>query len=511
VSERGGDGGGVLPAIPVGVAAGGGAGPGPSVAQAATTEAAAGDRIAQLTQLATEHEQHGRLDAAESLLRTVLAEAPEHHPALHLFAIVAFKKERMEEAVQLMERTIALAPMQSLYHRNICEVYRVLGRYDEALGAGRRAAALTPDDVHCYHNLGVLHYHRLELDEAIACGERAAMLDPNFPGAHFGIAEASLLRGDFARGWQAYEWRMKLASAPPLLPRTDKPQWDGTPITDGTLLLVADQGYGDVIQFSRYVSWAAERCPDIALACSVELHPFVRQLPGIRMVFDHWERAPGFAAYCPLSGLPRLAGTRLETIPAAIPYAQADPAKVAYWRERLSGLAPPHHYRIGIIWAGRPTHHNDRNRSTALSTFGPLADLPGVALISLQKGPAQAQIGSYWGRAPLFNLGPELRDFGDTLAVLECLDRLVTVDTSVGHLAGAMGKEAWIMLPYAPDWRWLLDRSDSPWYPTLRLFRQGPDRSWQPVMARIADEIGTAVRARGGASGQAADPKVQSF
>ena len=440
-------------------------------------------------QLATEHEQAGRLDEAESILRHVIAEAGDHPPALHLMGIVAFKKDRIDESVRLMERSIALAPMEALYYRNICEVYRVLGRLDEALVAGNRAASLAPSDVHCHHNLGVLHYHRLELDEAIASGERAIALDPNFAGAHFGIAEASLLRGDFARGWEEYEWRMKLANAPPLLPPTERPQWDGSPMRDGTLLLIADQGYGDVIQFARYIPWAAARCAQLAIACSAELHPVIEQQAGAAPLFDHWERAPEFTRYCPLSGLPRLAGTDLDTIPGGVPYVRADPARSALWAERLDALLPRGYRRIGIAWAGRPTHHNDRNRSTALATFAPLTEIPGIAFVSLQKGPAQAQIGGYWGRAPLVNLGPEIRDFGDTMAVVDCLERVITVDTSVAHLAGAMGKEAWVMLPYAPDWRWLLDRADSPWYPAHRLFRQGPDRSWDAVIDGIAREL----------------------
>ena len=472
-------------------------GPAPEVAASAAAPATGAQRIAQLMQLATEHEQAGRLDQAENILRLVIGEAADHHPALHLLGIVAFKRGQAAEAARLMEQSIALAPMQALYHRNICEIYRVEGRFDEALGAGRRAAALAPDDVHCFHNLGVLHYHRRELDEAIAAGEQAIALNPDFAGAHFGIAEASLLRGDFARGWEEYEWRTKLANAPPLLPPTDRTQWDGTPLPDQhTLLLIADQGYGDVIQFARYIPWAAARCPRLAVACSSELHPFIRQQPGVGMLFDHWERAPEFAAYCPLSSLPRLAGTRLATIPAEIPYARADPALTAVWAERLAVLLPHAARRIGIVWAGRPTHHNDRNRSTALSAFHALTEIPGIALVSLQKGPSQVQIGGYWGHAPLVNLGPEIRDFGDTMAVLECLERVVSVDTSVVHLAGAMGKEAWVLLPYAPDWRWLLDRSDSPWYPALRLFRQGVERRWEPVIEAVAREL-AAARAAG--------------
>ncbi len=464
-------------------------------------------------QLATGHEQAGRLAEADSVLRDVLAEAGDHPPALHLMGIVAFRMGRIDEAARLMERSLALAPMEAVYHRNVCEIYRVLGRFDEALVAGRRAAALAPDDLHCHHNLGVLYYHRLELDAAIASGERAIALGPDSAGAHFGIAEASLLRGEFARGWEEYEWRFKLANAPQLLPPTERPQWDGSPIADGTLLLIADQGYGDVIQFARYIPWAAARCPRLAVACSAELHSVIAQQAGVGLLFDHWERAPEYTAYCALSGLPRLAGTRLDTIPAEIPYLRADPAKSALWAERLDDLLPRGYRRIGIVWAGRPTHHNDRNRSTELATFAPLTAIPGIALVSLQKGAAQAQIGGYWGRAPLVNLGPELRDFGDTMAVLDCLERVVAVDTSVVHLAGAMGKAASVMLPYAPDWRWLLDRTDSPWYPTLRLFRQGRDRRWDAVIGGIAQEIAAASRPRrqrepGGSRRGDADPAI---
>jgi Glycosyltransferase family 9 (heptosyltransferase) len=255
-------------------------------------------------------------------------------------------------------------------------------------------------------------------------------------------------------------------------------------------LLIADQGYGDVIQFSRYIPWARERCADIAIACSSEIEPIVQQLPGVGSTFSHWERKPEFAAFCALSGLPRLAGTRLDTIPAGmVPYLHADPARVAAWGARLADLVPAGHRRIGIAWAGRPTHHNDRNRSMPLAMFAPLAALPQTTLVSLQKGPAQSQIGTYWGRAPLANLGPELRDFADTMAVIENLDLVISVDTSVVHLAGAMARPVWAMLPHAPDWRWLLGRSDSPWYPSLRLFRQGADRSFAAVMQTIAADL----------------------
>ena len=444
------------------------------------------ERLAQLLNLASEHDRAGRPEAAAKALGEILAETPEQPAALHMLGIVTFKRGEQAEAARLIERSIALAPANALFHRNICEVYRILGRDDDAVAAGRRAVALAPGEPHCHNNLGVTHYHRLEIAEAVQCAERAITLAPDFPGAHFGLAEALLIGGDFARGWEEYEWRFKLANSPRLMPPSERPQWDGSPLGAERLLLIADQGYGDAIQFCRYIRWAAERAPNIALACAREAQPAVAQQPGVGFVFDHWQNRPDFAAYCPLSGLPRLAGTRLETIPAPVPYIHADPQKTIRWADRLSALLPKGYRRIGIAWAGRPTHTNDRNRSTRLETLAPLAELPRTALVSLQKGPAQAQIGDYWGRAPLVAIGPELRDYGDTMAVIDCLDLVVTVDTSIGHLTGAMGKKAWIMLPFAPDWRWLLERSDSPWYPTVRLFRQRTPRDWGPVVAAVA-------------------------
>jgi Tfp pilus assembly protein PilF len=459
--------------------------PTPAITPGMAAPPSPAERVARLLARATEHEQAGRLDAAEKTLAEILAGMPDHPDALHMAGIVAFKAGRTAEAAALMERSIAGNGTIAHYHRNLCEVYRVQGRTDEALAAGRRAVRLAPQDPQGYNNLGVTHYHRLELDAAIACAERAIALDPDFAGAHFGMAEALLLRGAYAPGWEQYEWRFKLATAPRLMPPTDRPQWNGEPLA-GTLLLIADQGYGDVIQFSRYIAWAAGRVPDIAVACSAEIRAVVAQQPGIRMMFDHWDKRPDFVAFCPLSGLPRLAGTRLGTIPADIPYLYADPPRRALWAARLAALVPRGYRRIGLVWAGRPTHTNDRNRSMALAALAPLAGLPRVALVALQKGAGQAQIGRYWGRAPLVNLGPEIADYADTMAILDNLDLVVTVDTSVGHLAGAMGKEVAIMLPFAPDWRWLLGRTDSPWYPSARLYRQPAPGRWDRVVAAVA-------------------------
>jgi hypothetical protein len=208
-------------------------------------------------------------------------------------------------------------------------------------------------------------------------------------------------------------------------------------------------------------------------------------------LIDRWEQCPPFAVYCPLSGLPRLFATRLDTIPREPRYLHAEPERTAVWRTRLDDLAPAGFRRIGIAWAGRPTHNNDINRSMALAEFAPIAALDKVALVSLQKGAETAAIADYFGRAPLLNLGTEINDFLDTMSIIETLDIVVTVDTSVAHLAGAMGKPVWVLLPYAPDWRWLLEREDSPWYPTVRLFRQARPGDWAGVLRRVAEALAT--------------------
>jgi tetratricopeptide (TPR) repeat protein len=442
--------------------------------------------ISELFAIAARQERGGNLVEADRLLNHMLAVAPSQPDVVHMSGIVAFRLGRQEEAVAKIEQAIAAGIEIALYLRNICEIYRVLNRLDDAVAAAKRATALAPNDPLCLHNLSVIHYERGEIDESIDCAERALLMSPDMAGAHFARAEALLIKGDMAQGWEEYEWRFRIADATRLMPPTEKPQWDGVPFADGKLLLVADQGFGDVIQFSRYIPWVLQRCPDVAIAASSAMVPVLRQFVPEDRIFFRWEACPPYRAFAALSGLPRLHGTRVDNVPAPIPYLHADPTRVAAWTERMRRLAPPSFRKIGIVWAGRPTHNNDRRRSSKLADFAPLAALPGVALVSLQKGPSTDQAGRYFGRAPLVNIGAEVRDYDDTMALLECLDLVVTVDTSVGHLAAAMGKPAWILLATSPDWRWLLNRADSPWYPTVRLFRQTVPRQWSDVFRDVA-------------------------
>nr|WP_295740246.1 tetratricopeptide repeat-containing glycosyltransferase family protein [uncultured Acidocella sp.] len=439
------------------------------------------DKLAKL-------EQANKLEEADDLAKRMLAAMPEHPHILQLAGIVAYRSGRVQEAIERMEKSQALAPDVALYPRNICEIYRGAGRLDDALAAAKRAIELSPEDSRSYFNCALIHYERLELDEAVAVSDKAIALDPDFAEAHFEKAEALLLGGKLKEGWESYEWRFKLKQAEGMLPKTEKPQWDGQPLAPGKLLIIGDQGFGDCIQFGRYIPWAAMLAPQPIIACSGELLPLLSQLPHIGKVVTRWDDAGDYDAFIPLSGLPRLAGTTTENIPPS-GYLAAKPALVEEWRARLDRLAPRGKKRIALVWAGRPTHKNDKKRSLKLSQFAPLFARDDVVILTVQKGDQIAQAGGYFGRAPLVNLGPEIEDFLDTMAILQHVDRLVTIDTSVAHIAGASNVPTSIVLPYAPDWRWLLHREDTPWYPNMRLYRQSVPFQWDDVIARVAADL----------------------
>jgi Tfp pilus assembly protein PilF len=443
--------------------------------------------LAQVLRLAQESGQAGRHDDAEELLRAALRAAPRDPDVLHLTGIAAFQRGGLAEAAELIEQAIAARPDASLYLRNICSIHERLGRYDEAVAAGVRAVQLDPFDSRAMHNLSVAHQRLLRLDEAIGYARRAIALDPASASPHLALAELLLLRGEMAEGLAEYEWRFRVPGAGRHLPDTDRPQWDGAPLADGGLLLIADQGFGDVLQFLRYLPWVTERCPRRVLACGPELRRLIEHNHPDLPVFDRWDACPSFAAFCPLSGLPRLHETRLATIPAETPYVTAEPVKSAAWAARLRTMLPRGYRRVGIVWSGRA---HPPNRSASLAALAPIAALDGISLVSLQMGRAQDEVAGYFGRAPLLGLGHQIADFTDTAAILANLDLVITIDTAIAHLAGAMGKPVWIMLPYSPDWRWLLDREASPWYPTARLFRQPAPGQWEPVVACIATALG---------------------
>ena len=442
--------------------------------------------------VAHEYLEAGRIDAAERMIGHVLAALPNQPEAVHTKGLIQFRRGRHQEAAVLMERALAVGASKSTHFRNLSEVYRTLLRLDEAVAAARRAITLDPADPLGPFNLAMVLFDRMEIEPCIAAARHAIDLRPNLPQAHMKLGQVLLLKGDMGPGWDHYEWRYQIPGAQALMPKTEQPQWDGSALGPGQrLLLVGDQGFGDVIMFARYIPWVRTRVAELTIACSAEMEPtLARMFPGVTLV-TRWDTIGPFLCYCPFSGLPRLKGTRIETIPAATAYLQADPARSAVWRDRLAERVPAGLKRVAIAWAGRPTHNNDINRTITLDTLAPLFDIDGIALVSIQKGPATAQMAHYTGRAPLINLDADITDFEDTIAILDNIDLLVSVDTSVVHFAGAMGRPTWAMIPFAPDWRWLAGREDSPWYPSLRLFRHDAPRSWDRLIGRVADALRT--------------------
>jgi hypothetical protein len=309
-------------------------------------------------------------------------------------------------------------------------------------------------------------------------------LKPALAEAHLYRSFLSLLIGDFQRGWAEYPWRWKTKRSSPR--DFHQPLWDGRPLESRTILLYAEQGLGDTIQFVRYAALVKQRGGSVIVECPRPLVSLLKSCAGIDRLVARGDPLPAFDVQAPLLSLPGIFQTALDNLPATIPCLFADADLVRCWREDLAPLAGR---KIGIAWRGSPAHVDDRARSLPLSCFESLARLPGIRLLSLQKGPGMEELQGLPSHFPVTELGSRLNDFADTAALLMNLDLLITCDTAVAHLAGALGAPVWVALPLVPDWRWLLDRNDSPWYPTMRLFRQKTLGDWTGVF----DEIETAL------------------
>jgi hypothetical protein len=299
-------------------------------------------------------------------------------------------------------------------------------------------------------------------------------------------ALAWLQMGEFALGWTEYEWRFACPEHP--LPDHPQPVWDGSPLDGRPILLWTEQGLGDSIQFIRYAQVVAARGGRVILHCPRSLARILATCPGVSQLVVEGGPLPEFDCHAPLMSLPRILGTTLETIPARVPYLSAEPGLAESWS---ASLQSPDGFKVGIAWQGNPDHKKDRHRSFPLSRFQPLAAIPGVRLYSLQKEPGSEQLRSAGPELPVIELGPRLNDFMDTAAAVRNLDLIICPDTSLAHLAAAMGVPVWVALPFACDWRWLLHRDDTPWYPTLRLYRQRRWGDWDDVFAMIAADLAT--------------------
>jgi Flp pilus assembly protein TadD len=438
--------------------------------------------------------QAKRFGEAGGICRDVLTVVPDHPPALALLGIIHGMTNEPDRGIELLEQAIRLRPGNATWYAHLASLCRSTYRMDRALSAGQESVRLDPNNADHLVNLSLVFVDVDDRERAIACLLRALGLNHKHADGHLALAQTLLATGEFEPGWLEYEWRNETEAGKNTVPPMTSAPWNGMHIPKGRILLIGDQGYGDTIQFARYIPMVAERCEEVVLGCSAEMGPILRDIPGVKQFCHRWNDVPGHAAHCRLSSLPMMFQTTPDSIPNKVPYLRTDPARVAAWRERLNAQLPPGVKRIGLAWTGRPTHPNDRRRSLRLERLLPFAQAGRAAFVSLQK-PMPAGDRELLGRFPgMTDFADELADFGETAAVMQNLDLIVTIDTAMGHLAGALARPAWIMLPKASDWRWLLDRSDSPWYPTVRLFRQRTPGAWDQVIAEVADALARELR-----------------
>ena len=399
---------------------------------------------------------------------------------------------KLADAKREYEQVLLLDPRQMEAHRGLGNIALHEHRYPDAVSHFRRALQIAPQDVEALSNLGVMLQKVGQLPEAEQALREAIRIAPDHVNAHFNLGLVLLLQGEFREGWQEYEWRHRIKSR--ALVEFVQPEWDGSPLHGKTILLRAEQGFGDTFQFVRYAPLLKAMGARVVVECQPGLKRVLLRTPGIDMISERpvsGQPLVEFDVHAPLLGLPRLFATDAHNVPAEFPYIRPEPWLVERWAARL---ADDPNLRVGIVWAGRPTHEDDKNRSCSLGHFLALASVPGVTLYSLQKGNAVQDLTSANNGGKVVDLDPEIDDFADTAAAIANLDLVICVDTSVAHLAGAMGKPVWVVLPFAPDWRWLAQGERNPWYPSVRLFRQQETGDWDSVFSGVQDSLMKASR-----------------
>jgi Flp pilus assembly protein TadD len=466
---------------------------------------------------AVDNHRAGRLGEAEALYRKLLVIQPNHAGALRQLGVLATQLGQLDDAVKHLNRACALSPSVADCHMTLGNVLREKNDFKAAIDAYRQALRLNPRCYMSHDGLGAALRETGRLDEAVACHSRSLAINPGFPfahynlgvtlvdkglpreaaasyrraiaihpsssGFHWNLALALLALGEFKQGWPEYEWRWRRKNFRSPWPRFSRPRWNGEDLAGKTLLVHTEQGNGDAIQFVRYAPLLAARGARVVVLCQPALERLMKNVDGVAQVVASPEALPAFEAHCPMLSLPFHFDTGLESIPADVPYMEADRSLVDKWQAKAGAVTG--RLRVGLVWAGSPAHENDRRRSLTLEQLAPLAGA-GATFYSLQKGAAASRSAAPPDGMELIDLTDDLRDFADTAALISCLDLVITVDTAVGHLAGAIGKPAWVLLASPSDWRWLLNREDTPWYPTLRLFRQSTPGAWTPVIERVA-------------------------
>ncbi len=430
----------------------------------------------------------GRLDEAIPELREAIKSQPNFAEAHNDLGIVQARLGRVEEALKSYREAIRHRAGYAEAHNNLGNALRNAGKFAESEGAYRRAVELKPDYADAHNNFGIALAEMGRFEEAIASYTECIRLRPNHVDAHMNRALTWLRKGDYAQGWAEYEWRWKKRT---LTNRSlIQPLWNGFPLRGRSILLITEQGFGDTIQFARYCAVLKEQGATVILECPERLIPLLKNCPGIDHLVAQGQPLPHYDVYAPLLTVAPLVDTSVESVPNRVPYIEPVPDLVERWSRELAqypGL------KVGINWQGNPGYAGDYHRSIPLKFFEPLSRVPGVTLLSLQKNHGTDQLPGIAGKFSVVELGSRLDvdsgPFLDTAAVMKNLDLFITSDTAVAHLAGALGVPTWMALSTTPDWRWMTQREDNAWYPTMRIFRQTEAMAWEPVFARIASEL----------------------
>jgi len=427
-------------------------------------------------------QDQGQLAEAITAFQHALSLNPQFCQVYNNLGKALKEQKQPADAIACFQQALFLNPNDVHAHNNLGGVLKEQGNLTEAMLYIQRALALNPNNADTYNNLATIWTEQNKLDKAIECYLKALRINPNLPDFHFNYGTLLLKKGDLITGWLKYEWRLKIKTGK--YPQLKQPLWEGNPLAGRRLLVHWEQGFGDIIQFVRYLPLI--KGGTVILAIQSPLKQLLNGLPGVDLlIVKSYDNEPDIAydVWIPLLSLPNLFATTLDTIPASIPYLYPDSQKVEKWRTRFESAR----FKIGLVWSGNPKFQYNRNRSASLAHFAPLASVQNISLFSLQKGEAAKQpIPEGMEMIPLTE---ELEDFSDTAAAINCLDLVISTDTAVPHLAGALGKPVWLLLHFASDWRWLLERNDNPWYPTMRLFRQAAPGDWASVFQQVVDAL----------------------
>jgi len=432
--------------------------------------------------------QHLYDDAIENYKQALLLD-PDFVEAYNHLGVVLNEKGRYTEAIDSFRNAIKRDPGYAEVYNNMGIALKELEEFNEAIANFERALQFDPNFAEAYYNLGNSLRDQGRCIEAISNFKKAISIKPDYAQAHWNLSLAYLLNGNYKEGWKGYKWRrnadLKILTD---YHSTGKPRWDGSSFESKRLLVHYEQGLGDNIQFVRYLPMVKNRGGTVIFETLKPLINLLRGFPGVDEIVEYVPNRKEpleYDVYTSLLDMPFIFGTTVETIPSQVPYIYADPSKARYWRDKLSGPG----MKVGIVWAGSPEHGNDCYRSCSLKNFAPLGEIDRVRLYGLQKGQAARQVDEFAEIISVTNISENFNDFTDTAAAIDNLDLVISVDTSVLHLSGAMGKSTWALIPYAPEWRWMLNRQDSPWYPNMRLFRQPNWNDWDSVFGSVTKEL----------------------